>query len=122
MSIWAAIHPKSTETRVLVTRGVQQTLLKARLATSPSHPRALPALLEAVALWQGQRVCAALVADAAAEASGTNLFADTFDVVAPTPLFQLQVVDGRRPPGRREVRGLGDFRDLRQLLLWEVAR
>jgi hypothetical protein len=39
-----------------------ETLLKARLAAEPSHPRAVQWLLEAVALWQGTMVHAALCA------------------------------------------------------------
>jgi hypothetical protein len=123
MPIWTAIHPHSTETRVLVTEGVRQTLLKARLATRPHHPRALPTLLESIALWQGQPVHAALVADAKARSSGTSLLADCFDVIEPTPLFKLDIVDGSSPRRRRDqLGGMGDYRDLRQLLLWEVAR
>jgi hypothetical protein len=123
MPIWTAIHPRQTETRLLATVGCRQTLLKARLATSPHHPRALPTLLEALALWQGERVHAALVADAAATSSGTSLFTECFDVVEPTPLFKLELVDGKRPPRHRDrIDGLGHFRDLRQLLLREVAR
>ena len=123
MSIWMAIHPRRSGTRVLATVGVQQTLLKAQLHTSPHHPRALPALIEAVALWQGSQVRAALVADERADTSGTNLFTDCFDVVEPTPLYQLAIVGGVTRQGRRdELRGLGDFRDLRRLLVEEVAR
>jgi len=123
MPIWTAIHPRKTETRLVATARGRETLLKARLATSPHHPRALPTLLEALALWQGQRVHAALVADAAATSSGTSLFTECFGVVEPTPLFKLEFVDGKRTrPHRDRLDGLGDFRDLRQLLLWEAVR
>lgn len=122
MSIWVAIHPRARHTRVLVTRGVRQTLLKAHLARDPSHPRALPALLEALALWHGEAVQAALVADRAATSSGTSLFRDCLDDTG-GPLYQLDVVDRHRARDRGgDIRGMGDFRDLRQLLLWEVAR
>ena len=123
MSIWMAIHPRRNGTRVLATVGVQETLLKAQLHTSPHHPRALPTLLEAVALWQGSQVRAALVADERADISGTSLFTDCFGVVEPAPLFQLSIVGGvTRAPHRDVLRGLGDFRDLRRLLVEEVAR
>jgi hypothetical protein len=123
MSIWMAIHPMRSGTRVLATVGVKRTLLKAQLQTSPHHPRALPTLIEAVALWQGSQVRAALVADGKADTCGTNLFTDCFDVVEPTPLYQLVIVGGDRRRSRHdELRGLGDFRDLRRLLVEEVAR
>lgn len=124
MAIWTAIHPGSKHTRVLVTAGVKKTLLKAHLSVQPKHPRALPTLLEALALWQGERVHAALVADDKAAMSGTSIYRDTFDLVEPTPLYQLDLV-GHHQRIRDEaglLRGMGDFRDLRQLLLWEVAQ
>ncbi len=123
MSVWMAIHPRSSGTRILVTAGVQQTLLKAHLRTNPHHRRALPSLMEALALWEGSEVRAALVADERADTSGTNLFTDCFDLVEPTPLYQLTVVGGVMRRDRRDVlRGLGDFRDLRRVLVEEVAR
>lgn len=122
-NIWMAIHPRPQSTRVLATSGAKQTLLKAHLATSPAHPRAVPALLEAIALWQGQVVHAALVADDRATGYDTSLYRDAFAVANGGPLYQLAFVDGSRPRKRRDrLEGLGDFRDLRQLLLWEVAR
>lgn len=123
MSVWMAIHPRSSGTRILATAGVQQTLLKAQLQTSPHHPRALPSLIEALALWEGSEVRAALVADERADTSGTNLFTDCFTLVEPTPLYQLTVIGGVTRRDRRDVlRGLGDFRDLRRVLVEEVAR
>lgn len=123
MAIWMAIRPGRSGTRVLATAGVEQTLLKANLAAEPAHPRAVPALLEAVALWQGEQVRAALSVDVQADGCGTRLSRALFDVVDPTPLFHLDIVPDRP---RRRVRdrldGLGGFRDLRQLLLFEVAR
>jgi hypothetical protein len=123
MAIWAAIHPRRTHTRVLVTAGAKKTLLKAHLDAQPRHRAALPALLEALALWQGGVVRAALVADDEAASCGTSLYRDCLDLVDSPPLFQLEVVEGRRGPlDWPRIRGLGDFRDLRQLLLWEVAQ
>ena len=52
-SIWMAIAPDATSTKVLAMAGAQDTILKARLSRSPSHPRAMASLLEAIALWQG---------------------------------------------------------------------
>jgi len=102
---------------------VKKTLLKAHLSTQPQHVRALPTLLEALALWQGQEVHAALVADEQAATCGTSLYRDCLDLAGPTPLYRLEVVAHRRNrDAGAEIRGMGDFRDLRQLLLWEVAR
>ena len=43
---------------------------------------------------------AALVAVDNARTSGTSLLSDCFDVVEPTPLFKLDIVDGSRPRRR----------------------
>ena len=40
-SIWMAIAPNATSTRVLAMAGAQDTILKARLSPSPVHPRAM---------------------------------------------------------------------------------
>ncbi len=123
--IWVAIQRHGSTTRVLATAGPMQTLLKARLAADPWHQRALPSLLEALALWQKQQVHAVLVADGRGSTCDTGLFADLAAEHARTPLYTLDWADGRRRGPRRSserVDGVGDFRDLRQLMLFAVAR
>ena len=123
MAIWIAIRPGPTGTRVLATAGPHETLLKANLAAEPAHHRAVPALLEAIALWQGEQVRAALCVGERDDGFGTKLSRTLVDVIDPTPLFRLDIVDARRRRRARDrLDGLGDFRDLRQLLLFEVAR
>ena len=122
MAIWMAIRPGCNETRILATYRAQQTLLKARLAARPAHPRAIPTLLEALALWEGEQVRAALCVDGSVDGHGCRLVRDLFPLDEPTPLYQLQVVDVRRRKPREAIEGMGDYRDLRQLLLFEVAR
>lgn len=123
MAIWMAIRPGRTGTRVLATAGPREALLKANLAADPAHHRAVPALLEAVALWQGEQVRAVLCVGEQGDGYGTKLSRTLVDVVDPTPLFRLDIVGAhRRHRGRDRLDGLGDFRDLRQLLLFEVAR
>ena len=39
--LWVAIDSKSDETRVLVTAGPRETVLKARLSPTPQYPRAV---------------------------------------------------------------------------------
>ena len=123
--ILVAIHPQQRETRILATEGTSSTLLKARLAARPWHQRALPSLLETLALWQSRRVHAVLVAGDEEGTSATSLCPDLAAEHARTPLYTLDVVEGRhrRPPRRHEsIEGVGDFRDLRQLMLFEIAR
>lgn len=63
-SIWMGFAPGKTTTRVVALDGPTENDLKAQLSKDPAHPRALATLLEAIALWQGQPVRAALCADA----------------------------------------------------------
>ena len=117
---WIAIDPSPTFTRILVTQGTGDTLLKGRLAPYPSHPRALTTLLEAVALWEGQRVHAVLVADdpcpSFARSSCLRIAGSER-----TPLYRLDLAT-RGGTRRADFTGPGRFADLRRLLLDEVER
>jgi hypothetical protein len=122
-NIWMGIAPGARTTRVIAMAGARETILKARLSPEPHHPRALATLLEAVALWQGRHVRAALAADARVEGSDSMLFRE----VVPDDggaLFTLDWVPaGPRALYRhRDIRGFGDFADIRQMVLCEVAR
>lgn len=123
-SIWMGISPERECTRIIAMAGVgaERTLLKARLAPSPSSRQALPSLLEAVALWQGLPVRAALVVGAQGNSCDTSLFRDCLPDFG-GPLYSLEYVEALRRPRRRDdITGMGRFDDLRQLLLFEVAR
>lgn len=117
------ISPGLRDTRVIAMAGPSDTILKARLARQPSHPRALPTLLEAIALWQGAQVHAALCAADRDGVSDSSLYRDAF-VDFGGPLYTLEWVpaaalERRR---RRDIRGVGDFADLRRLLVAEGTR
>lgn len=117
------ISPGPKDTRVLAMTGPGETILKARLSRQPSHPRALPALLEAIALWQGEKVRAALCAAERDGASDSSLYREAFTDFGGL-LYTLEWVPaaalGRRRP--RDLRGVGDFTDLRRFLVTEAAR
>ena len=123
-SIWMGIAPNATSTRVLAMAGPQDTILKARLLRSPAHPRAMATLLEAIALWQGRPIRAALCADGRPDGSDSSLFRETFTDLG-GPLYTLDWIpaleQGRRAR-RRDIAGMGEFEDLRKLLIDEVAR
>lgn len=122
-SLWMGVVPGPEITRVLVQDGPRQTLLKARLPRIPAHPRALPALGEAVALWCGYPVHAAIAVGDLQTSSDRRPWLDTIDLGTRTPLCEIQIVHHAHAPQRRdEIEGLGDFRDVRQLLLFEVAQ
>ena len=121
MAIWMGISPGPERSRVLVQDGPRETLLKARLPAVPAHPRALATLCEALALWCGQPVHAALAAgDPDTSFDMTRWLG--LDGLTANALFEIAVVTAARPPrDRHRIEGLGDFRDLRQLVLFEVA-
>ncbi len=120
--IWMGILPEPSGTRVLAMAGPTETILKARLAPDPSHPRALATLLEAVALWQGHKVRAALGAADRDGLSDSSLYREAFTDVG-GPLYSVDWVPAcQRRRRHRDIPGVGDFADLRQLVLFEVAR
>jgi len=121
-SIWMGIAPGSDTTRVIAMAGPSETILKAQLAKDPLHPRALATLLEAVALWQGQPVRAALCADAGDLSCDSNICREAF-VEDGGALFSLVWVPAAAHRQRRHrLDGLGNFQDLERLVLETVAR
>ena len=122
-SIWMGVAPGPREMRVLAMAGPSETILKARLLRPATHSRALSTLMEALALWQGQTVHAAL----AAEDRGIGADLSAYDGIRlddGPPLYTVQWVP---PPDRvrrrhHDLPGVCDFRDLRQLLTFGVPR
>lgn len=126
-SIWMGIAPGSLTTRVIAMAGPDEILLKAQLARDPRHPRALPTLLEAVALWQGLPVRAALCADGGAASYDSSLCREaSFDLgnfEDGAPLYSVVWVPaGTQRKRRHRLHGLGNFDDLERLVISEVAR
>jgi hypothetical protein len=121
-SIWMGIAPGSTATRVIAMDGPRETLLKARLARDPKHPRALATLLEAVALWQGAPVRAALCADAREVSCDSNICREAFLDDGGALYSLIWVPAGAHRQRRHRLHGLGSFRDLEALVISEVAR
>jgi len=120
-NIWIGVSPGPLMTRVLAIAGASETILKARLSPTPSHPRAMSTLLEALALWHGTKVRAALVADERHEVSDSTFFREAF-LDFGGPLYDLEWVPARARRRHRDIDGVGDFRDLRRLLLFEATR
>jgi hypothetical protein len=121
-SIWMGIAPGKTTTRVVALESPSDAILKAQLRKEPAHPRALATLLEAIALWQGQPVRAALCADASGLSCASTIYREAF-MVDGGALYSLVWVPGSAPRRRRHrLEGLGNFRDLERLVVQEVAR
>lgn len=123
-TIWLGMSPTSRSTRILAMRGPSETILKAHLSLRPSSGRAVTALLEAIALWEGAPVRAALVVDESSTSSSpTTLYRQLFaDFGETTPLYQLEWIPRVARRRRDGLTGLGDFGDLERLLARAVAR
>jgi hypothetical protein len=100
------IKPSSTTTRLLLT--ANEDLLRATLPP-PRHPHAAASLLVGLSQWLEQPLSVVVCVGEEAASSALNL-CDDFGCGAETAYYQVELVD----PGRRR-RGLGSFRDLRQL-------
>lgn len=94
-TVWMGILPGLTDTRVVVV-DEGETILKARLRPAPRHPRAIEALCEAVALWCGRKVCAALVVDAPGTWCGLKPWRDVFETITQNALYQIDFVSARK--------------------------
>jgi hypothetical protein len=102
--------------------GPGETILKAQLAANPKHPRALGTLLEAVALWQGLPVRAALCVNARAGSCDSNLYRDAFSDEGGALYSVVWVPASTQRSRRVRLDGLGRFQDLERLVTREVAR
>ena len=115
----ATIAPHWSGTRLLVQQP-PRTLLQATLRPNPQHPRALSTLLEALALWQGRSIRAALVADARCSGCAPALFLPWLDAPdAGPPLYTLELAD---PQPRIDPERPVSFRALARTLTREVTR
>jgi hypothetical protein len=120
-ALWVGIDPHPTETRILAMAGPNEILLKARLRPHPQHPRAAATLLEALSLWHGAGVRAALCADTDPPLFDTGSWIDALLLSEGAPLYEVTLVPRRRRR-RRDGLGLGDMAELAQWVIAGVAR
>lgn len=112
MRAWTgALRVTPREASLLVEDEERGDLLKARLPTSPRHPRALLTLLEGAALWSGHPLVVVLSAtDTSAPWLGSGLFGDEL-WPGESQLVRFTIA---APGCRKRLSGLGDFRALRK--------
>jgi hypothetical protein len=113
----------STESaRVLVRRGPDEVLraILPPLVPPLRHPRAVASFLEGLAMWTEARLRVVLPAGESDSSYWLDL-TDERGVGASRLFYEVESVAPRvRRPAR--LGGVGDFRDVRQLLLPEVSR
>lgn len=119
--ITVTIKASSSETALLVKQGPDELMIARLGPGSFAHRRALPALMEALALWFQSRVCVVLCAQTEEAASSTGLV-DGLGCGLDTLHFEVNVL--LPGPGRAgaRLRGLGDLRELRREAARRVAR
>jgi hypothetical protein len=111
--IMVTIKASSAETALLVKQGPDELMIARLGPGSFAHRRALPALMEALALWFQSRIYVVLCAQTEEVASSTGLV-DGLGCGLGTLHFEVDVLlPGPRRAGAR-LRGLGDFRELRR--------
>jgi hypothetical protein len=120
--IQVTIAPEADRVRILATAD-QGDLLKAVLGPARAcHPRAAATLLEGLALWHQRPLSVVLCADDSGHSSALDLH-DALGVGERTLHYEVAVAfHPRGHRRRRSLSGLGDFRDLRQLVLPGVVR
>jgi hypothetical protein len=120
--ITVTIAPERDRVRMLA-RTDERDLLKAVLGpASTTHPRAAATMLEGLALWHQRPLAVVVCADEQEHGSALDL-CDALGFGRRTLHYEVGIAlhqVGRRSP--RNQRGLGDFRDLRQLGIPGVIR
>jgi hypothetical protein len=120
-TITVTMAPEPGRVRILATTPTRD-VLKAVLPPAPSaHPRAAATLLEGLALWHQHPLCVVLSADALDAGCALGL-CDALGL-GRTLHYEVGVaLTDRRRCRHRDLRGLGDFRDLRALSASPVLR
>lgn len=109
------ISPELTQTRILMVDNGED-VLKAILPSARSiHPKAATTLLEGLALWYQRRLSVVLNVQEQESSCDTLMLCDALGYGIRQLHFDTGVV--HRDSRRRTLKGLGDFRDLRNLYL-----
>lgn len=119
--LWAIIDTRRSFPRILVTEAGREPILKARMTGHPQHAKALATFLEALSLWEGRPVRAALIVG---ERDGCDLsrYHDFFAAPDRTPMYSIDYIHPAGARRRDRIKGMGKFCDLKSLLVSEVAR
>lgn len=121
-ALWMGVMPGPKGVRVLVQEGPARTLLKAVLPCAPRDPRALAAMSDALAMWVGAPVRAALCAD------DESVLSDETSWLEAVCAFdgehcEIRMVVGHEATAEEDpVGALGDFDDVRDFVRRWVAR
>jgi hypothetical protein len=108
------VAPTAESTRLLAMAGPHE-MLRAKLGPAAHvHRWAASTLLEGLALWHQEPLRVVLYAESEAIASPLML-TDGLGFGYQTFHFEIEVVDRRPSSDAQRLRGVGDFRDLREI-------
>jgi len=114
MDTWTTmVEPTPRSVRLLVTDPEGNEVLKAVLPAFPQHPRALLTLLEALALWVGLPLTAAISVGRRVDGLRAAALFGSGLLPVDSALVRFEVLGPARR--RRTLVGVGDFRALRTL-------
>jgi len=115
--LWVSIEPRGTETRLMLTQAPAGTALRARLPVVPCQPCGLTLLLQGLAAWYGQPLCAVLDADAEDVARHPERWARLVGELDGEQVRVEWVARSRAAVERDRFLGaVGDFRSARRLV------
>jgi hypothetical protein len=121
--LWLSIEPTIPYTQLMLCASGLGPALKARLPPTPREPRAMAMLLQALAAWYGEPLCAVLDADAQDVSDHPDrwcmLLGDLDD-----PRIQVEWVGSALDLSRRRDRfldAMGDFGRARRLVTFAAT-
>jgi hypothetical protein len=116
-SLWLSIEPLPSMTRLLLSESGGGPALKARLPATPSQPRAVAMLLEALVAWYGEPLCAVLDADAEDVQRNPQRWAAILGDLQ-SPQIEVEWVSPLSMPAvdKRLLGDMGDYRRARRLI------
>jgi hypothetical protein len=121
--ITVTIAPARDHVRMLARSGPHEVLRAILGPVGASHPRAVPTLLEGLALWQQRRIAVVLCVDESSDGSALSL-SDALRYGQESLLYDVGLAHQERRAVRRRGVGLGrgDFDDLREIAVLGVPR
>ena len=119
-TLWIAVCPRRSRTKLLVTPG-KSARLKPNRSRQLARSRALATLSGTIELRSGEKAHAVLCADESAATSGTRPSRVLVVVERAQLLHRDAVPDHRRRRERNRLHNLGDVYDERPLVLFEAA-
>jgi hypothetical protein len=121
-TITVTIAPKPDHARILAATPTHDVLKAILGPARRAHPRAAATLLEGLALWHQRPLSVVLSADDMEDGCALGLCDGLGFGHSLHYEVGIAFADDRRARRRRELRGLGDFRDLRRVASAEVMR